>query len=59
MSNSDDDRDQMPDLCMNLEDDSSVNDSDDETVLTGGYDYESASDDKLDSSNDESIGGDS
>ena len=37
----------MPDLCMNGDDDSSIDNSDDKTVLTGGYDYESASNDEL------------
>ena len=36
LSYSDDGRDQMPDLYMNWDNDSSVNDSDDKTVPTGG-----------------------
>ena len=49
----------MPDLCMNRDNNSSVNNSDDETVLTGEYDYKSASNKELDSGDDESISNDS
>ena len=44
----------MPNLRMNYEDNSSNNNSNEKSVSTGGYEYESDSDDKLDSSNDES-----
>ena len=50
LSYSDDGRDQMPDLYINRYNDSSVDANssfDDETVSTGGYDYESASDNEL------------
>ena len=57
-SDSDDERDQIPDLCMNLDNNSSIDNSDAKTVLAGEYDYESASNNKLDSSNDKSIGND-
>lgn len=61
-SDSDDERDRhkdkMPDLCLNLKDDSSVDNSDDEIVSTGEYNYESASNDELDSSDNKSDGND-
>ena len=55
MSYSDDERNQMPDLYMNRDDNRGVHNSDDKTVSTGGYNYESASNDKIDSGNDKSF----
>ena len=52
----------MPDLYMNRDDDSSIeadSNFDDKTILTCGYDYESASDNELYGDDDESFSNDS